>query len=107
MTSINDNSVFLNLGNSSNSTPSFANATTANLQQEARTGSGSTSTSQLLANVGLGQISNTLNLLSDSGQDSMTYNLLSLKNSSNTSIAASGVSDEIAGVVNRLIDVIA
>lgn len=105
MTAISDNSVFLNLGNSGNATPSFANATTANLQQEANIGS--TSTSQMLANVGLGQISNTLDLLSNSGQDSMTYNLLSLQNSSNTSLAASGVSDEIAGVVNRLIDVTA
>ena len=105
MTAISDNSVFLNLGNAGSSAPSFANATTADLQQEARTGS--TSTSQLLSNVGLGQISNTLNLLSDSGQDSVTYNLLSLQNSSNTFLAASGVSDEMSGVVNRLIDVTA
>lgn len=103
MTAINNSSVFLNLGNSGSSTPAFANATTANLQQQPNTGS--TSTSQLLANVGLGQISNTLDLLSKDTGDGFTYDLVSLQNNSNTSLAASGVSDEISSTVNRLINV--
>ena len=105
MSTISDNSVFLNLGNSASSRPSFESATTANLQQEANTSP--VTTSQLLSNVGLGQISNTLDLLSNNADDTLTYDLVSLQNSSSTSLAASEVSDEISGAVESLINVTA